>query len=58
MLVWWLWDSYSADPGNWLKIFATSSVGTVLFQWAVAITVFIVFNKVITKKMFSEKNGN
>jgi len=58
MLVWWLWDSYSSDPGNWLKIFATSSVGTVLFQWAVAITVFIVFNKVITKKMFREKNGN
>ncbi|MFC2167030.1 sodium-dependent transporter [Acidobacteriota bacterium] len=58
MLVWWFWDSYSADPGNWLKIFATSSVGTVLFQWAVAITVFIIFNKVITKKMFREQEQN
>jgi NSS family neurotransmitter:Na+ symporter len=51
MLVWWFWDSYSANPENWLKIFATTSVGTVLFQWAVAITVFIVFNRFITKKL-------
>lgn len=58
MLAWWLWDSYKTNPGNWLKIFATTSVGTVLFQWVVAIAVFIVFNKAITKKMFREKNGN
>lgn len=51
MLFWWFWDSYLADPGNWLKIFSTSSVGTVLFQWAVAISVFILFNKLITKKL-------
>ena len=51
MLLWWFWDSYEADPGNWLKIFSTSSVGTVLFQWAVAITVFILFNRIISKKL-------
>ena len=57
MLVWWFWDSYSANPDNWLKVFATTSVGTVLFQWAVAITVFIVFNRLITKKLSFEENS-
>jgi len=55
MLFWWFWDSYQANPGDWLKIFSTSSVGTVLFQWIVAITVFIVFNKLITKKLSLKK---
>ena len=58
VLLWWFWDSYSADPGNWMKIFSATSVGTVLFQWAVAITVFIVFNKIITKKMFKGQGQN
>jgi NSS family neurotransmitter:Na+ symporter len=51
MLVWWFLDSYKTDPENWLNIFAKSSVGTVLFQWGVALAVFIVFNKLITKKL-------
>jgi NSS family neurotransmitter:Na+ symporter len=51
MLVWWFWDSYKSDPDNWLNIFAKGSVGTVLFQWGVAIAVFITFNKLITKKL-------
>ena len=51
MLVWWFWDSYKSDPENWLNIFAKGSVGTVLFQWGVAIAVFIIFNKLITKKL-------
>ena len=56
MLVWWFWDSYSSDPENWLNIFARSSIGTVLFQWAVALAVFIVFNRIITKKLFMNNN--
>jgi NSS family neurotransmitter:Na+ symporter len=51
MLAWWFWDSYSSDPGNWLNIFSKSSIGTVFFQWAAAILVFIVFNKIITKRL-------
>ncbi|UCE41439.1 MAG: sodium-dependent transporter [Candidatus Aminicenantes bacterium] len=51
MLVWWFWDSYKTNPDNWLDIFAKASVGTVLFQWGIAIAVFIIFNKIITKKL-------
>jgi NSS family neurotransmitter:Na+ symporter len=56
MLIWWFWDSYSSDPENWLNIFARSSIGTVLFQWAVALAIFIVFNRIITKKFFMNNN--
>jgi NSS family neurotransmitter:Na+ symporter len=51
MLVWWFWDYYKTNPENWLNIFAKDSVGTVLFQWGLAIAVFITFNKLITKKL-------
>jgi NSS family neurotransmitter:Na+ symporter len=56
MLVWWFWDAYKSDPENWLNIFAKGSVGTVLFQWGVAIVVFIIFNKLITKKLDFEQS--
>jgi NSS family neurotransmitter:Na+ symporter len=51
MIFWWFWQSYSTDPENWLKINAESSLGTVLFQLIVAIFIFIVLNKFITKRM-------
>lgn len=53
MLGWWFWQAYSENPNNWFNIFSQSTVGTVLFQWAVAIAVFISFNKAITKKMLN-----
>jgi len=56
MLVWWFWDSYKTDPDNWLNIFARGSVGTVLFQWGIALAVFIAFNKLITKRLSLNKN--
>lgn len=51
MLGWWFWTSYSGDPEHWLDIFSISSVGTVLFQWILALAAFIVLNRIITKKM-------
>jgi NSS family neurotransmitter:Na+ symporter len=56
MLAWWFWDSYSSDPGNWWNIFSKTSIGTVLFQWAAALAVFIIFNKIITKRLSLDKN--
>lgn len=50
MIIWWLWQSYSSDPDNWLKITAEFSVGTVLFQLAAATGIFILLNRIITKK--------
>jgi NSS family neurotransmitter:Na+ symporter len=52
MIGWWFWQSYSESPGNWFNILSSSSVGTVLFQWLVAIGIFILLNKIINKKIF------
>lgn len=54
MLGWWFWDSYSRNPKGWLNPFSQSSVGTVLFQWGIALCVFILFNKMITQKIETE----
>ncbi|MFW6159694.1 MAG: sodium-dependent transporter [Acidobacteriota bacterium] len=58
MLMWWFWQSYSSDPQNWLNVFSSSSVGTVLFQWILALVVFIILNKTITKNLRIKKNEN
>lgn len=51
MIGWWFWTSYTDDPHKWFNIGSAFSVGTVLFQWAVAIVVFILINKIIAKKV-------
>jgi len=56
MLGWWFWKSYTGDPHNWFNIASPLSVGTVLFQWIIALGLFILLNKIITKKMLSDKN--
>lgn len=53
MIIWWLWQSYSSDPENWLKINSESSLGTVLFQLTIALVIFIILNKIITKRIES-----
>jgi NSS family neurotransmitter:Na+ symporter len=53
MIIWWFWQSYSSDPENWLNIDAEFSVGTVLFQLTVALVIFIILNKIITKRIES-----
>jgi NSS family neurotransmitter:Na+ symporter len=56
MLVWWFWDSYKGDPENWLSITGRFSVGTVLFQWGIALIVFILFNRIISRKLVKQEN--
>jgi len=58
MLGWWFWKSYSGDPHNWFNITSPESVGTVLFQWVIALGLFILLNKVITKRMLGNKNDS
>ncbi|MFQ6069493.1 MAG: sodium-dependent transporter [Candidatus Aminicenantales bacterium] len=50
MIGWWFWTSYADDPAHWLSIRSSFSVGTVLFQWILALAFFIVFNRIIVKK--------
>ena len=41
MIGWWFWQSYSDNPHNWFKIFSPNTVVTVLFQWIIALILFI-----------------
>jgi len=56
MIFWWFWQSYSSDPENWLRINAESSLGTVLFQLTIALVIFIILNKIITKRITQTAN--
>jgi len=58
MIVWWFYDSYTSSSGKWFSIIDSYSVGTVLFQWGVAILIFILFNKTITKKIRLNNNDH
>lgn len=58
MIGWWFWQSYSQDPHNWFNIFLPLSVGTVLFQWLIALGLFIILNKSITKRILMENDGS
>lgn len=54
MIIWWFWDSYSQNPHNWYNPFVQSSIGTVLFQWGVAIGILLFLNKTINKKLLEK----
>jgi NSS family neurotransmitter:Na+ symporter len=56
MIVWWFAQSYTSNPKNWLNIFSSSSLGTVLFQWIITLCVFIGLNKIIAKRVLKYKN--
>jgi NSS family neurotransmitter:Na+ symporter len=58
MLGWWFWQSYSDDPQNWFKLFAPTTVGTVLFQWVIAIVLFILLNKIIINKILTKSDDS
>ena len=53
LLTWWLVSSVSWDP-EWWNPFHVENAGTVLFQWAIVLTLFVAFNKMIVKKIFQE----
>jgi NSS family neurotransmitter:Na+ symporter len=56
MIGWWFWKSYTEDPRTWYRIFSPFSLGTIFFQWIIALGIFIFLNKVINKKILG--NGN
>lgn len=51
LISWWLISSVSWDP-QWWNPFHSLNTGTVLFQWAVVLTVLIFLNKVMYKRIF------
>ena len=51
LLVWVLLEARNTDPENWLEPFAEYNVGTVLCQFALVLSVLILLNKWIVRKM-------
>lgn len=51
LIAWWLISSVSWDP-QWWNPFHAINTGTVLFQWAIVLGVFIFLNKVMYKQIF------
>jgi len=45
LMLWWFWESRGWDPKGWLDPFRPESVGTVLVQWAVALTILLLLNR-------------
>ena len=45
LMVWWLWEARSWDPEGWLHPFRAETVGTVLLQWLVALTLLFFLNR-------------
>ena len=54
LITWWFYQVLRTDPENWWNPFATESIGTCLFQWTVAILIFMTFNRFIVKRTLSE----
>ncbi|MFQ5706228.1 MAG: sodium-dependent transporter [bacterium] len=55
MLGWWFYQAISSyDPQGWWNPFRTFSVGTCLFQWGLAIGVFILVNNWLFNKTATE----
>jgi NSS family neurotransmitter:Na+ symporter len=55
MLVWWFYQAVVSNPETWWNPFKTSSLGTCLFQWGIAIILFIIFNNWLAKKTLSKQ---
>jgi NSS family neurotransmitter:Na+ symporter len=57
LLTWWLVSSASWDP-EWWNPFHAANAGTCLFQWAIVLGAFLLFNKLIVKNTLERENEN
>ncbi len=57
MLGWWFSQSISWDPAGWWDPFGTFTVGTVLFQWALALGAFIALNRWLVRRSTMADQG-
>ncbi|MEJ2082622.1 MAG: hypothetical protein P8Y94_10740 [Acidobacteriota bacterium] len=51
LIVWWFWQVIESDPQRWWNPFGTGSVGTCLFQWALAAGLLLALNRLVTRRM-------
>ena len=50
LMVWWLWEARGWDPEGWLHPFRSETVGTVLLQWLVALTLLFLLNRWMVRR--------
>lgn len=50
LVCWWLYSSVSWDP-EWWNPFHAENLGTVLFQWAIILVLFISMNKLMVRQV-------
>lgn len=56
LLTWWFYQAVTSyDPEGWFNPFRRFSLGTCLFQWGLAIVVFLLLNNWLYKKSIVEK---
>ncbi|MFZ0430151.1 MAG: sodium-dependent transporter [Acidobacteriota bacterium] len=51
LVSWWFWQVIDSDPEHWWNPLRAGSVGTCLFQWALALVLLLVLNRFITRRM-------
>ncbi|QQS36298.1 MAG: sodium-dependent transporter [Ignavibacteriales bacterium] len=56
LILWWLISSVSWDT-EWWNPFHAENTGTVLFQWFIVITVFILLNKKLVKATLKDEDN-
>lgn len=56
LILWWLISSVSWDP-EWWNPFHAENAGTVIAQWALVLTIFIILNKKMSKRIFNNDNS-
>jgi NSS family neurotransmitter:Na+ symporter len=49
LIVWWLVSSIGWDP-EWWNPFHSENLGTVIFQWVIILTLFVLMNKFLVSK--------
>jgi len=55
VLGWWFWQSATVfDPQGWWNPFHTTSIGTCIVQWGGVITILLLLNHWMGRKMLSE----
>lgn len=51
LMVWWLVQARSWDPGGWLDPLAVENVGTILVQWGVVLAGLILINRKLVGRL-------
>ncbi len=55
LIGWWFWVAIQADPDFWWHPLRMESVGTCLFQWGLAVLIFLLLNRWIAERTLGER---